>query len=452
MDTSGNKAEKISERVKLGFTLYGFSNPDTTIFAGPEGSIVFYGAGLPIYQDKYILVPIASVAMYSGVGIIPSIERKQYPKIEPIDQKILDDEASGPTRHKRYFIFPRPSDLKSIKISSLSVNNNEIQNIIFDGKIIRFNRLGRSVEINCDKIPSEDCFILVAEWSYTYLHIWVSWVNEDKQETVFENKIVFPIALYPDLFLQMVLGSDSRHAANVKLPESSYDQPREDIPSHLLRLRIFVNELAELASLFDKRIEEVNKRENKIFADLGWPQPVVLLRQLGGEMADIQLNLYFKSFLFVARQVIDKILKLLFLARDRFEIKKAKYKICDGSRPENFPKFAQGVIEDKYEYDSELLSLVKENLHLLAVARALRNNLKTQGTFNVTLLNGEASIVVHILDQDKKDKSYGLFVGSPLVEMIGKSLVKVKPKLMNDVVNFASKFGQAFEKKLENAQ
>jgi hypothetical protein len=156
--------------------------------------------------------------------------------------------------------------------------------------------------------------------------------------------------------------------------------------------------------------------------------------------------------LFVARQVIDKILKLLFLARDRFEIRTAKHKICDGSKPENFTKFARGIIEDKYEYDSELLSLVKDNLHLLAVARALRNNLKTQGTFNITLLNGVASIVVHILDKDKKDKSYNLFVSSPLVEMIGKSLVKVKPELMKDVVNFASKFGQTFEKKLENAQ
>jgi hypothetical protein len=53
---------------------------------------------------------------------------------------------------------------------------------------------------------------------------------------------------------------------------------------------------------------------------------------------------------------------------------------------------------------------------------------------------------------DKKDKSYELFIRSPLVEMIGKSLVKVNPKLMKDVVNFASKFGQTFEKKLENVQ
>jgi hypothetical protein len=96
--------------------------------------------------------------------------------------------------------------------------------------------------------------------------------------------------------------------------------------------------------------------------------------------------------------------------------------------------------------------LVKDNLHLLAVARALRNNLKTQGTFNITLLNGKASIIVHVLDGDKKDKGYDLFVSSPLVEMIGKSLVRVKPELMKDVVNFASKFGQTFEKKLENAQ
>jgi hypothetical protein len=66
-NTSDNKAEKNSGKVILGFTLYGFSNPDTTIFAGPEGSIVFYGASFLIDHDKYILLPRPT----DGVDIPP---------------------------------------------------------------------------------------------------------------------------------------------------------------------------------------------------------------------------------------------------------------------------------------------------------------------------------------------------------------------------------------------
>lgn len=442
------------DKVKLSFTLYNFGNQDTNVFAGPEGSIVFYGFGFPVEKNKSLLVPRPTdgVAIYSGAGMIPKIESKRYPQREQISQEIISDEKSGPLRDKHYFISPLSDDHAGIKATSLSVNDNEIQNIIVTDKTITFNRLGRTAEIECNEIDINDRFTLLAEWSYTYIHIWASWINKENIENIYEKRIEFPIALYPDLFLQMMLGADERHAANVRLPESFYIQPKDDIPSHLLRLRIFVNEIAEMLALFDKRIESLNEQENKVFEELGWPQPVFLMKQLAGEMTDIQLNLYFKSFLFIARQAIDKLFRLIFLAKESFEPKKVRSSICDGSRPENFMKLIQNILDDKYEYDTDLLYLVKENIHLLATLRALRNNLKVQGTFNVILQNKKPSIIMHILKKDKEDKGYPLFSGSTLTETISESLVKIDPNLMKETINFLSQFGQSFEEKLQNIQ
>ncbi len=224
------------DKIKLSFSLYNFDNPDANVFAGPEGSIVFYGFGFPVETDKALLLPRPTdgVAIYSGVGIIPKIEARRYPECEPISQEILSDEGSGPLRDKHYFISPRPVNTEAISITSLFINDTEIQNIILVGKSITFNRLGRSVKLDCNEVPHGDRFILVAEWSYTYIKIWANWIGKDGKERVFEDKIEFPIALYPDLFLQMMLGTDERYAANVKLPEDAYVQPKDDIPSHLL--------------------------------------------------------------------------------------------------------------------------------------------------------------------------------------------------------------------------
>lgn len=442
------------DKIKLSFTLYNFGNPDTDVFAGPEGSIVFYGFGFPIKIDRTLLLPRPTdgVGIYSGVGIIPNIEPKRYPPREPISQDILNDEESGPLRDKHYFISPLPANHDAIKITSLSINNNEIQNIIILDKTITFNRLGRSVEIKCDELPDNDRFALVAEWSYQNLHIWLRWVGEDNEEKIVENKIEFPIALYPDLFVQMMLGTDDRHSTNVKLPESFYVQPKDDIPSHLLRLRIFVNELVEMKSLFDKRIEVINERENKVFEEIGWPQPVFLMRQLAGDMTDVQLNLYFKSFLFIARQAVEKLFRLLYLAKDYFEPNKVKHSICDGSKPENFMKFVHNIISDKYEYDAALLDIIREKIHLLVTLRALRNNLKLQGTFNVILQNSKASVIMHILNKDKQDKGYALFIESPLSEQISDFMVKINPELMKETINLLSKFGQTFESKMQKIE
>ena len=442
------------DKVKIGFTLFNFENPDTTVFAGPEGSIVFYGFGFPFVKESSLFLPRPTdgVAIYSGVGIIPKTQSKRYPSREPISEEVLGEDNSGPLRDEHYFICPWPAHSDAIRITSLRVNDNEIQNVLVLGKHIRFNRLNRSVELDCDALPDDARFTLVAEWGYTVLHLWLSWVREDKEEQILEKKIVFPIALYPDLYLQMMLGTDERHSSNVKLPESFYVQPKDDIPSHLLRLRIFVNELVEISSLFEKRLRSLKEQDNTVFEEQGWPAPGFSIRQLAGELTDIQLNLYFKSFLFIARQSTEKLFRLLYLAKGYFEPKKVKHSICDGSQPGNFMKFVENLRNDKYEYAPALLSLVKDRIHLLVALRALRNNLKVQGTCNVILQNGVPSVIMHPLKRDQEDNGYSLFLASPLAEQIYVHMVKINPEIMKETINFLSAFGQEFENQLQNME
>ena len=214
---------------------------------------------------------------------------------------------------------------------------------------------------------------------------------------------------------------------------------QDDLLSNLFRVRIFANELMELYNLFNSRVDEVNKRESKVFEDIGWPQPVMLMRNFGGRVTDVQLNLYFKSFVFISRQSVEKILRSVYLARETLEHKSAAHKICDGSSPERFMKFIINVLEDKYSYDADVISMLKKHALTFIGLRMLRNNLKTLGTFNVVLLNKKPIIVIRLLEKDKQDTAYKYLSQWPHAKIEEDKILKI------DAVEVMKSIGKAIE-------
>ncbi len=214
---------------------------------------------------------------------------------------------------------------------------------------------------------------------------------------------------------------------------------KDDVLSHLFRVRIFANELMELYNLFNSRVEEINNKESNFFKELGWPEPVMYMRNYGGKVTDVQLNLYFKSFVFVSRQGIEKLLRTVYLARETLEPSSAAHKICDGSSPERFMKFIINVLEDKYSYDSEILSMLKKHAITFIGLRLLRNNLKTQGTFNVVILNKKPIIVIKLLEKDKQGKAFEYLSEWPSAKLEEDKILKI------DAVDVMKNIGKAIE-------
>ncbi len=210
--------------------------------------------------------------------------------------------------------------------------------------------------------------------------------------------------------------------------------PKDDVNSNLIRLRIFKSELRIVRKKFYSRLRLIMKREDDFYKNSGIPKPVFSMKQLSDDFADVELNLYFKSFLFIYRQFIEKVFRIIFLLKPRYENKKAKIKIPDASRPGKFSKFIDNLLNNKYEYDNEILEILIKYSDLFILSRILRNTLKLQGTFNTLFINNKPIIVCPILAKDKKDKTLKLLKNKLSVELDKLKNLTMSPGILDDFI------------------
>ena len=223
--------------------------------------------------------------------------------------------------------------------------------------------------------------------------------------------------------------------------------PEDNVKSHLSRLKIFKAELNILRSMFYNRLRSIQQVEQEFFEKNNLPKPVLDIQQLSGEETDPESNLYFKSFLFIYRQYIEKVLRIIYLLKDKYENKKAKITICDASQSDKFRKFIENLLADNYEYDDEIISTLKKHSDALILSRLMRNSLKLQGTFNVLFINGDVRIICPLLAKDKKDKTLPLLktkFSTPFNEMRN---LTMNPGILDLFVNSTDDLLNVLEKK-----
>ena len=189
----------------------------------------------------------------------------------------------------------------------------------------------------------------------------------------------------------------------------AFDRSAEaKIETDLVRLRVFSRELGLLREQLDSRLAVLRRIQNQPIVGPQGPVPEwdFAFTRFGGARTDPGANLAVKSFFFVARQAIDQSLHIMYLVRDELGSRRDGYHLPDGSRSKAFATLYEGIMENRYDYDGDVLDALRRHRDVFIIVRMARNLLKSLGTFDVHLINGEPSIVIPILAETRrKDKT-----------------------------------------------
>ena len=210
-------------------------------------------------------------------------------------------------------------------------------------------------------------------------------------------------------------------------------QIQNNINECFLVLDIFFEELKELSMLFSYRLEKKINGRKQEFQELNLPIPSFYMEKLSDIYTDVKLNLYFKCYVFILRQVFDKIFLLIFLLKNPLGFSKVRNGIPNASI--NFCNFIESLVnkgKKSYDYEEDILAILERYSDLLIIGRQLRNSLKENGRFTILITNDKADIVCPITK--KKDKALNFLKKKLSVKVDKVKYFIVEPEFMYDSI------------------
>jgi len=141
-----------------------------------------------------------------------------------------------------------------------------------------------------------------------------------------------------------------------------------------------------------------------------------------GLYEDSELNKSTRTFVVIARETMAACLTLMHLLRPALEAPNPQHQMPNPGRNNAFSPFVAGVAEDRYEYDEEVLGLIREHLDVLIFLRLWRNWLKETGVTPMVCCTEQGNwFEVKLRPNQMKDKSlqyYSDLVESPVIEVL----------------------------------
>ncbi|MHA1231917.1 MAG: hypothetical protein ACTSPQ_14855 [Candidatus Helarchaeota archaeon] len=226
--------------------------------------------------------------------------------------------------------------------------------------------------------------------------------------------------------------------------------PRDDVNSNIELIKLLIRELELIYSLFLERLNELNKDD--IFEKAGIPKPNFYFRNFEHDFSDISLSVFFKSYLFIIRQAIEKIFRVIYQSKEILGFDKVQNPIPDLSKSGHFSKNFEKLLLDQYDFDKDILNLLKKWSDIIIVTRIIRNALKTQASFKVWIVNIEGKIEVKIicplLPRERKDPTLKLIKQKMSVSLDKLKNFVLEPSIMESGIMMVKEFYKMFILKL----
>ncbi|APF20867.1 hypothetical protein Calab_1032 [Caldithrix abyssi DSM 13497] len=230
--------------------------------------------------------------------------------------------------------------------------------------------------------------------------------------------------------------------------------PRDDIYSNIELIKLLKRELELIYNLFLKRLNELKKED--VFENEDIPKPNFYFRSFEHDFSDVTLSVLFKSYLFIIRQTIEKIFRVIYQSRKILGYDKVQNPIPDLSKSGHFGRNFEKLLKDQYNYDYDILNLLKKWSDLIIVTRIIRNALKTQALFKVWIINienkREVKIICPLLPRERKDPTLKL-IKQPMSASIEeiKNFI-LEPSIMGTGIEMIKEFYNLFVKKIPKKQ
>ena len=171
---------------RVDFRLFSLGRSDSVSesdFLSPQGTIILQRVGFPRDFDDCTCIPKGPVGVWArALGFVP-IEAQWYQPAQAIARIDIPVVVTGSPIVKEYFCHPRRPDPNVYSITSVSVDDQEIQWVGFVGKRIVYRRLGHIVELDLSKVADDQTFTLSAEWDVDYIELRVTWLEGPEADT-----------------------------------------------------------------------------------------------------------------------------------------------------------------------------------------------------------------------------------------------------------------------------
>jgi len=226
--------------------------------------------------------------------------------------------------------------------------------------------------------------------------------------------------------------------------------PRDDINSNIDLIKLLIKELSLIYDLFLKRLNELKSED--IIENKDIPKPNFFFRSFEYDFSDVTLSVLFKSYLFIIRQAIEKIFRVIYQSRQILGYDKVKNSIPDLSKSSNFGKNFEKLLKDQYDYDNDILNLLKKWSDIIIVTRIIRNALKTQASFKIWIIyhenKREVKIICPLLPRERNDPTLRLIkqpMSSPPDKI--KNFI-LEPSIMGTGISMIQEFYYIFLQKI----
>jgi hypothetical protein len=165
---------------RVDFRLFSLGRSDSASesdFLSPQGTIILQRVGFPRDLDDCTCIPKGPVGFWGRALGPVAIEAQWYHPAQAIARSDIPADLSGSPAIKEYICHRRRPDPNVYPITSISVDDQEVQWVGFVKKRAVFRRLGHIVELDLSKLADEQTFTLGAEWDVDYIELRVTWLE-----------------------------------------------------------------------------------------------------------------------------------------------------------------------------------------------------------------------------------------------------------------------------------
>jgi hypothetical protein len=167
-----------SQRVVTRLFLWGRSDTaDNASFLTPQGTIILQRVGFPIDVAHCTCIPKGPVALFHTAIGPNALETQWYQPSHNITEIDIPRNLSDTPIFKDAILHYRRPDPHTYPLTSVTVDDEEVQWLGFLGKRIVYRRLGHAVEIDLSEIANNQTFTVSAEWDVDYIELRVTWLT-----------------------------------------------------------------------------------------------------------------------------------------------------------------------------------------------------------------------------------------------------------------------------------
>ena len=217
---------------------------------------------------------------------------------------------------------------------------------------------------------------------------------------------------------------------------------KNGIKANLAKIQVLIRELDIVLARLKSNID--NKK------NLPHPKGINRVNLLDDNL-QVEINMYLKAYFFIYRQAITKYFRVLLDSRELLGFLKVARPFPNLSVSSGFKRNLEKLMNDEYDFDQDILKVIKEGSDFLILSRVLRNAIKSKAVVNsyMNYTEGVLKIVIPIDDEEKRDGTLNFLKEKP-INLDHLDDITIKSEFLDNTHTYLYKLWNVLIDKLED--